>query len=175
LTAVAACACVGVLGTSTTAAFAAATVIPAQELPFRLTLSPLPSAGQPGVRVSGTCPSWLFTDNPTFVYSSGSAVLYGPASNSLTFGFNIIGTATVTWNAPDGTVDGIYVGHAHIWFNQNTNPTNNGQQYSGFTNSFQGTSVTAGTLTITSSGGQTTAANAAGNTSGWGHFNVSCG
>jgi hypothetical protein len=159
---------VGVLGISATAAFAAATTMPAADLgPFTTGGGGLPSSG-PGVRISGNCPGFLFTDSPTIDFSSGKAVFYGPVSNLNTNGGNVEGTATLTFASTTAT----YVGHLHLWFGQNIN--NQGQSYFGQTLTFQG-SGTLGALTITASGGQTTAANPAGNTSGWGHVNVTCG
>lgn len=165
-------ACIGVLGTSATGAFAAATHLPAAEL-GPISMGPLPPAG-PGVKVSGDCPGFLFTvtESVTFVFSSGSAVLYGPASNPNTNGGNVQGIATVTFTSATGSVDGTYVGHTHLWFGQNVN--NKGQSYFGQTASLQdnGTDGTTGSLTVTASGGETRSES--GHLSGWGHVNVMC-
>jgi len=160
----------GAVGISATGALGAATNIPAASLGPISPGGPLPPPGTPGVNVRGNCPSFMYTDAPTFVFSSGSAVLYGPSSNPNTYGGNVEGTATLTWS-PDGgtTIDGSYVGHAHLWFGQNIN--NNGQSYFGNTTSYNG-SGPLGSFSVQVSGGDTTSAS--GHQSGWGHVNISC-
>lgn len=125
-----------------------------------------------GVRVSGSCPTYLFADSATFDFVSGNYVSYGPSSGT-SGGFNVEGIATLTFASLSGT-DGTFEGHTHIWANQNNNPTGNGQQYNGLTASFNGSGAdgTTGSLSITASGGTTTSAS--GHLSGWGHFNITC-
>jgi hypothetical protein len=138
---------------------------------FVFPIGSLPPAGQ-GVRVSGSCPSYLFADSATFDFLSGHMVTYGPSSGT-SGGFNAEGDATLTFAGATAT-DAVFEGHTHLWANQNYNPTGNGQQYNGITRSFNGTGIdgTVGSLSITASGGTTTSAS--GHVSGWGHFNITC-
>jgi hypothetical protein len=138
---------------------------------FVFGIGSLPSAG-PGVRVSGSCPTYMNDDAATFDFISGNLVFYGPPSGT-SGGFNAEGLATLTFASVTGT-DGTFEGHTHLWANQNYNPTGNLQQYNGITGNFNGTGVdgTVGSLSITASGGETTSAT--GHVSGWGHFNITC-
>ena len=166
--AVGALACLGVLGPMASAALATGSPVPAAGIDIPIGTLPPPGAGGP---VAADCPSSLSSAHADFLFSSGNAVFYGPATNPATHGGNVEGIATLNVG---GTAK--YTGQAHFWFGFNVNPTGNGQNYNGITVSFHGTSTGAdgGSITINGSFGSGTAANPAGNEDGWGHLKVTC-
>jgi hypothetical protein len=176
---VAVLACAVVLGAAATGAFAApATNLPAPALgpifPGPTNGGALP-AGGPGVKITGTCPQWLFNDRVGLVFSSGNAVLYQPDNSGIpgTLGLppfdggNVEGNAAL-FDGSDSTQPS-YTGQAHLWFGLTYNA--NGQFYFGETISFRGTG-TAGAISLSANPGFVTSAS--GHNSGWGQVTLRC-
>ena len=119
---------------------------------------------------TASCPAAVALENTfpgaRFVFTSGSGVFYGPASNPLTAGFNLIGQANLVVK-DSGVVSAIDAGHAHLWAGTNVNPTGNLQNYDGETVSFQGALIS-----FQATFGGTTSAS--GNTPGWFHSKLTC-
>ena len=174
----AALACAVVCGASAAGAFAAAgTTVPASSLgTIGLGAGPLPSGGS-GVKISGTCPEWLFRDPAGFTFTSGHGVLYQPDSSGIPGslglppfdGANVEGNATLS-----DVVDGMqvsYTGQAHLWYGLSYSPVGNQQFYFGQTVMFKGTGP-AGSLSLNANPGFVTSAS--GHQSSWGQLNLSC-
>lgn len=134
-------------------------------------------SGGPGVKVTGTCPAWLFSDPAGVTFSSGNAVLYQPDNSGIPglFGLppfdggNVQGNATLA-DVADST-QASYTGQAHLWYGLTYSPAGNQQFYFGETLSFRG-SGPAGSISLSANPGFTVSAS--GHNSGWGQFDLRC-